>query len=407
MFLLTGFIVFFLSSGCGKQDETVAVSQNMLSMADSLMDKPLTAYQYELLDIAFETATMIPVKPHIKDRSRAQEKVVVASLELDQPQRVMGLIEKIDNWRRGACLAELAFYCARHGYTEEALKYAERAGKIADSDKDWRGDRIRVKIANAYILLGQPRQADQFEEDVVDSELGKVAVAKAMIACDECFDEQLEELDRFMVQGNFDVLKNVLKAAAELFNRFYEDPDRRSLAEEKLKSSWGTLPAFIRLELLADLIGFALDHGDQGKALELIDEAQLFMDTFEWPLEYYIQLRAKLVELRFRAGDKQRAGTDADVLLAIFDAQGEEIVNIYRAGTLRPLAEAYVSLGDITTAKAVYKRAVEAGIDNPNSRPRAEDLSATCISMALHGVEPDAELLARIQQIYEGLGDPW
>ena len=55
----------------------------------------------------------------------------------------------------------------------------------------------------------------------------------------------------------------------------------------------------------------------------------------------------------------------------------------------------------------MYKTAVEEGTANPNSRPRAEDLTATCCSMALSAVEPDKELWAKLKQIYEGLGEPW
>lgn len=64
-------------------------------------------------------------------------------------------------------------------------------------------------------------------------------------------------------------------------------------------------------------------------------------------------------------------------------------------------------MGDTAAALAVYKRAVEEGVHNPNSRPRAEDLSATCCSMALHGVEPDGSLWARMEDIRGRLGDPW
>ena len=64
-------------------------------------------------------------------------------------------------------------------------------------------------------------------------------------------------------------------------------------------------------------------------------------------------------------------------------------------------------MGEQAAAFRTYALAVEAGIDNPNSRPRAEDLSATCRSMALHDVRPDAQLWARIRQVSEGLGPPW
>ena len=405
--MLTVSVFFLFSAGCGKQDRTDAVTQQNSVIAGSLTDKTLAAYQSKLLNLAFETASAIPATPHIKDRSRAQEKVVTTSLELDQPRRALDLIERIDNWRRGAGYCDLAFYYARHGYANEAQQYLNLAVETSESAEDWRRDQIRVKIASTYTLLRQTLQADQFETGVADSESGKVAGVKAMIAGEDYFDEQMNALDALIAPGNFDIVENALKACANLFNRFYDDAGRRLMAEDKIKTSWGKLPVFKRIELLTELAGFALDHADQAKALELVNEAQFLMDSAKWPPEYRISLISKLVRLRFLAGDRQKARTEADALLALFDSQRNKIVDISRAGALRPLAEAYQSMGDTAAALAIYKRAVEEGVENPNSRPRAEDLSATCCSMALHGVEPDAELWARILQINKELGDPW
>lgn len=408
LFLLLAVSTLFLfTAGCRKQDRTDEVAKDKPGMIGSLTDKPIAVYQNELLDLSFATASAIPIKPHIKDRSLAQEGGVAASLELDLPRRALGLIEKIDNWRRGAGYADLAFYCAMHGYTDEVQQYLDLASQISESAEDWRRDQIRVKIANTYTWLGQTRQADQLEMGLADAESVKVAGVKAMIAGEDSFEEQMNELDALIATGNFDILENALKACANLFNRFYGDAGWRLLAEEKIKSSWGNLPIFKRVELLTEMAGFALDHADQAKALDLANEAYLFMDGAQWRPEHHIPMVSELVKLRFRAGDRQKAGTDADALLALFDSQRDKIVNVDRAGALRPLAETYQLMGDTAAALAVYKRAVEEGVENPNSRPRAEDLSATCLSMALHGTEPDVELWNRIRQINEGLGDPW
>ncbi|MEP9409825.1 MAG: hypothetical protein HRF42_00190 [Candidatus Brocadia sp.] len=400
-------VVFLFTAGCGRQDRTEAVVQDKSGMISSLANKPLEAYQNELLDLAFQTASAIPVKPHIKDRSRAQEKVVMASLKLDQPLLALSFIEKIDNWRRGTGYGALAFYCAMHGYIDEAQQYINLATQVSESAEGWRRDRIRVKIASTYTLLGQIVLAEQFETGISDSESGKVAIAKAMIAVEDQFDEQMNTLDALIASGNFDVIENALKACVNLFNRFYDDAGSRLLVEEKIKASWGKLPIFKQVELLTELGGFALEHADQDKAIELINEAQMMVDNARWRPEHQIPLVAELVKLRFKAGDQQRARADADAMLALFDSQRDGIINIDRGGVLRPLAEVYRTMGETATTLAVYKRAVEEGVENPNSRPRAEDLSATCLSMALHGVEPDAELRARIRQINEGLGDPW
>jgi hypothetical protein len=55
----------------------------------------------------------------------------------------------------------------------------------------------------------------------------------------------------------------------------------------------------------------------------------------------------------------------------------------------------------------LYRRAAEEGIQNPNARPRTEDLVATCLSMARQDVQPDAELVRRLRATREGLADPW
>ena len=67
----------------------------------------------------------------------------------------------------------------------------------------------------------------------------------------------------------------------------------------------------------------------------------------------------------------------------------------------------WAAMGRVDEARRVYRLAVDEGVVNPNSRPRADDLSATCLSMARADVEPDAEFLARLREVRENLGDPW
>jgi len=201
--------------------------------------------------------------------------------------------------------------------------------------------------------------------------------------------------------------QNTLDAYAELFDRFYDGAEQRSLVEEKIKTALGNLPVLFRIELLMSLAASARGHADQGKALELVNASQAMADAYQWPPWYGIPLKARLAEHRFLAGDAQKARTDADAALALFETVRNQMVDIDRAGTIRPLAETYRAMGDTAAALAVYRRAVEEGVQNPNSRPRAEDLSATCRSMALHGVEPDAPMWTRMQKIRAELGRPW
>jgi tetratricopeptide (TPR) repeat protein len=370
-------------------------------------DTPLKFYQVELLDLAFGAVSAMPVSPHMADRSRVQEAVAAACLELEQPQRALRYIEQIGDWRRGAGYADLAFYCARHGITKDVQPYLDKAAGVAEKAEDWRKDRIKAKIAQVHAYLGQAEAAARFVQGVDAAESGKVARAEAMTCPEDSFDRTMEALGKTVSAGQFDAVKNVLGSYAELFNRFYADPKRRALVEEKIKASWGELPVFVRIDLLTELANFALAHADRGKALELVNEAKTIMDAASWQPQFGIPLMARLAELHFRAGDKERAHTEAQEALRLFDAKRNVIVNIYRAQVLRPIAEMYQEMGDTAAALDVYGRAMEAGMENPNSRPRAEDLASTCCSMAVHAVEPSPGLWKRIREIRNGLGDPW
>jgi tetratricopeptide (TPR) repeat protein len=383
-----------------------------------LADEPIASFRGELLDIAFRAASALPVDPHIKNRSRAQEAVVMTALELGQPQRALVETEQIDNWRRGACYAELAFYCARHGDADEVQHFLDLAGSIAEADKSgkseedqgpqsWQRDRIRAAIARTHLLLGQTTEAAPFEENLTESELGPVQTMKASFVDKEACDAQLHALDAVAAKGDFDQLRNALQASARLFDRFYGDADRRARIEEKIEASWEKAPLLVRIELLTELTNTALDHHDPAKALALVDETKAIVESAHWATEDYVPLLARLAELRHRAGDAEHAREQADAALAIYEAGRDRIVNIYRARALRPLAEAYDAMGDTPAALGIYKRAVEEGVENPNSRPRAEDLSATCCSMAARGVEPDDGLRTRILEICAGLSAPW
>lgn len=402
LFFVSILILQFL--GCEKKSGENAEAKNGQIAAAVFSDKPLADYQNQLLNIAFETATMIPIDPHIKDRSNSQQAVITACLKLDQPVKAHQFIEQIDNWRRGLCAADLALYCAQNGYPQQALDFLRLAEQIAAKDfsLEWRKKLIEVKITQTRTWL---------EQTVQDGPAGSQppnAVQENPVSVDEkTFDERIQTLDAMIALSDFDTTISALQGYTEIFNRYYDNMQRRSLAEDKLKTSWDKLPIPVRLELMMKLVQFALDHADTAKALQLVNESQHFLDDYQWPVEDRISMTSRLAQLRFKAGDSETAHKNADAVRALFDTEGKAIVNIYRAGALRALAEAYRAMGDSNAALSVYKRAVEEGIENPNSRPRAEDLTATCCSMALNAVEPDTELWTRIHQIHKGLGQPW
>jgi len=393
---LAGLTAALMLTGCGRQKNSAAALQN----------PPLPVFQADLLQTAFDIATAMPVKPHIKDRSRAQYNTVTVALELNQPQRALRYVEKIGNWRKGLGYADYAFYSVGHGVTNSVPHYLQLADEISElATQDWRRDRIKVRIAQTHLLLGQKSASARLTADLDPSVSGTVEQVEALLTDD--FDAQMKNLDGLIASKNFDLVKNALFACAQLYDRFYEEVDRRETVEQKIKDSWNPMPYTIRLDLLQNLAETALRHADAVTALERVHDAQTLMDSVTWPAEYRIPLAARLAVLCFRAGDEETARSRLAELPAQYDEEKNTIINIYRAETLTPVAEAFQIAGDTASALKIYRQALDAGVENPNSCPRAEDLSAICLSMALNKVEPDEALRSRIHEIQANLGDPW
>lgn len=396
--VLLGTTLNIFLGGCNKKNQ-LKVSSN----------KPLLAFQTRLLNIAFETASTMPLKPHVKNRSKAQEKVVKTCLALDQPELAEEYAKNIVNWRRAMCQAEIAHYYALNGDKVNALQSLEYANEMIEGKEffqKWREKRIRTKIAKTHDLLGQSQKANIILSSIEDPN-DKLAKAKTVASADESFAAKVETLDGLIKSGSFEIIIFSLQQYVKLHDEFYNDTEKRSFVEEKIRTSWNKIPYKIRVEILISLAENALTYKDNNKAYDLIDEIQEFLDNPNWSLEILFPLTAKLVELQFKANLPEEAIKEADTAVEKFQNIKDHITDIYRAETIRPLAEAYQKIGEVDKSLKVYKIAVEEGDSNRNSRPKVMDLSETCCSMALHSVEPDAELWARIEQISDGLGDPW
>jgi hypothetical protein len=382
------------------------------SDARARADQPIAAFQDELLELAFRAACAFPIDPHIKSRCRAQDEVVAACLQLDQPQRALRFAEQIGNWRRGTAFADLAFYCAKRGDVGDVRHHLERAARVADevgadpSEQTWRRDRIRAKIASVHALLGETERARQLTTDLASSEIGRVGAAAAKTLGAELLNARIEGLRADFATGDFELSRNALGTCAELFDRCYADGQRRARLGAMVKTA-DKVPDDLRIDAIARMSEAALRHEDPDQARALVADARKLLDGTHWITEHFMPMAARLAALRHRAGEPQRGRLEADQALARYHERRAEIVDIHRAGALRPLAEAYRAMGDTGAALTVYRLAVEEGVENSNSRPRADDLIATCCSMARHGVEPDAALRARLISICDGLAEPW
>ena len=354
--------------------------------AEAVDQKTVAAYRTALLDQAYDIASAMPLDPHIKDRSRAQEKVLQAALELDQPSRALRYAEGIANWRRGKGYADYACYMAGHGVTNDMPVLLKKADSIARAAKqEWRRDAVlqRIEQANA---LSKPQPSEQPPAT---------------------FEEKFSEIDAVVLKGNLDDATALVQSCLRLYGEYYTNEAHRNQLRQKIEESWNGLPVFLRLNAFQEMATVALDHQDLGTALQMADDAVAMMAGNTWPVEYSIPQIARFASIRDQAGEPTAAFNDLQKALQTFREQQSEIVDIDRAEALVPLAEAALAMNDPDTARAVYNAALDAAVLNANSRPRATDLSMICVSMAVTGFEPDEALLVKLDRLQEELGDPW
>jgi tetratricopeptide (TPR) repeat protein len=355
--------------------------------------EPVENIQIKLLETAFETASAIPEKPHIKDLCKTQAEIVDSCLQAERAELAEIYADKIKNWRRAECFARIAVFYMENGQKEKAFSLLEKSKEILHEQKEgWRKDLV-VKLI----------------ESVEKSESGGGDQAKAQLETPDKAqkDKWIEALEDVIAKGDFDMTKNALERYVFLFGRYYEDKDFRITVERNIKNAWMKMPATIRFDLLTSLARASLDNKDISKAGRFIDESGLIIDSHNWHLEQYIPMTSQLMVLRFKTGLDKDFNSKIAEILNIFDTEKHKVLSIERAETLRPLAEACCKMGLDKTALVIYKKAVEEGVANPNSRPRAMDLAATCASMAVNNVEPDSKLWLRIKQIKQGLKEPW
>lgn len=377
-------------------------------------DTALEAYRTRLLELGSKVAGLLPLEPHAKTRARLQAELFDTLLELGQATRAGAEIERMGgaNWRRGAACADLALRFAQQGRQDEAMALLQRAGEVAGAGEptitqDWQKDRIRAKTACALERLGRHADAQSLGAGLTRSEAGRLDEQRAAGIEDSGFEALLAELERGVATGDFDLRRNALGTCARLHRRFYLDPERRELLEQRIREFGAKIPLEVQLETAVTLVDDALDCADRAHALELIADGKARMDAVVWLPENKLPWLARFAVLRQRAGEAGPARIELDAARRFLDAQRAKIVDIYRAGAARALAEAYAASGEPSTALTLYRQAVEDGLANPNSKPRAEDLCTTLRSMAKCAVEPDAALWERIEQAAGALGDPW
>lgn len=415
-----------LVAACGTLVDKSPTSLASEQVMQAYVDQPIEAYRRDLLELAFDGVSKMPLMPHIKNRSRAQQKVVDACIELGQLKLAYTDIEQIENWQRWLGYANLAYDYAQQGELDTATQLLEkiqpalrmsddrRKGRIVaatpnplvDTLEDWRYEAVLSRVAEVKMLVKDGGIAKVDADRYGDLNASRINASVALQNADS-FQASMLLLDPYLEDPNFEIVHLGLIKMADLFKEYYDQVDLPAFVEKVVEPKTGKMPVFLRIDILDHLAQVALAHDD----IDTVDSLTQKMDELVSPLastpRFQIPEAVKLVRIRYEAGHEDAARSELDALLSGYTEARDRIVNMYRAELLCLMAEEYDHMGDTAKAIDLYSLAVVEGQENPNSRPRADDLNRICCSMAVHGVQPSETLWADLKRMSDALGDPW
>lgn len=395
-----------LAGGCSESGSAVR------SPAD------VAPWRNELLGEAFEIASGIPEEPHLRDKAKAQEWCAAAALELNRVDLARQYAEGMKTWRQATMLADIAGWYGERGDTATMEQLAERALSLAPLARDWQQERIRVHAARAYAKAGRDSRARALSSGVGEAEQGKVeAVVAARPDAESAqppsdgdapaFDAQMAQVDEWIMTLNFDLTRNAAEVCIALYAGCQDNPEQCARVQRSVEAANGKLPPDIRIANLLALSRIAAEAGQRERAAPLVEAAEEVLNSGTWMPEDEIVQVAAIALGKHRIGRTEDARADLKKALVLYGERRESITDIYRAAPLRAVAVTRAKMGDRTDALDTFLMAIAEGTANPNARPRAEDLTETCVAMVVNDIDPGDAGRARIREIRAGLKDPW
>ncbi len=360
-----------------------------------------------MFGLAFSIASSIPSVPHARDRSRIQESVVDAYIEVGLLVDAAHCAQQIDGWRRGESLAHIGQRYLDLGDREKAREFATRALDVARAEDEWRRERVTMEAARIYMLLGDHARVEQLTKDGSQAELAAIATDRTTLLPSDQLDLQADTFDRAIATKNFDIARSAIDGYVVWLGRVVDDETRRERALVALDQALPGLPADLQVTnrlRIAEVLSTSDRPDLAGAQIARADE--IVAQTKFLP-EDVASVNAKVALAHAGMGETDSARATLHLLLSQHAQRRIEIVDLRRAASLRSLAEAFAEIGDTAAMLDCYALALDEGALNPNARPRAEDLCATCVSIGRVGITPPPALLERIRSIQSSLTDPW
>jgi tetratricopeptide (TPR) repeat protein len=378
----------------------------------------------QLLEIAWTAASAFPARPHLRRRVRGQMQVIDAMFALGLVDEALAKGRAIAGLRLGDVYADYVYFRTTKGGAgaerAEFEKMLDRAKAIVRSEsgrpevQEWQCHLTLLKVARAWRALGDAATADKLAAEVpatsgtaVDPEWDRVATDPYRHADRARAEDMLRVFDGDYASLSLGAQQTTLEGFLVLHDRFFGDAALRQRIEDVLgRNAHGALPSQ-QFQVLVRLAETQHAHGDKAAVVRTAELMRKHYDIMRMRPEEQVRYLAQIARARAIGGEVQWARQDAERAMAIFQEGRESISNYERAEALRPLAFAWLAIGEKDQADDLLQTAIAESAENPNARPRCEDLVKTCIELAVRRVEPSARLVSLLHATCAGLKDPW
>lgn len=412
----TALIILMMVVGCNETN-TRSSTQGPLSA----MPAPLTPAQgassngtttsaalRARLEWAISIAERIPSPSFDRDRARMREAIVEAALARGWLDAARDAARGTQGWRRGEAQVSVAQALNAVGRSQEADDLVAEAMSLDSSQwPDWARARVQAACAAYRIAKGDDGLAMELLRGPDAALAGGVQVARTAVLPPEHLVDQERMFERAIATKNFDLAKTGIDGQFALLRRWKDQPADLERVLAATASAIKGLPIDLQVRYECDL-ALLLDSLGRGKdALAALSRGAYLAGSTQFLPEDVIPVGVRVAIAQWRLGLREEARSQSDSLTRTYDSLESNIVDMKRATSLRALAELRATLGETDAARALYARALDAALLNPNSRPRADDICMVVCSMATAGVEPDARLCATLDATGARLGAPW
>ncbi len=360
---------------------------------------------HEALDYAFRFATAIVSDD--KDRSRAQEDVVgdygIAGAFVEARDRAF----RIEGWRRGTALADLAGALVKEGRAAEARDLLQAAEEVRQATGGWQGPRIAAHIAAALALLGEEERANAIATRLSDEDRQYFGPSVATAAIGRAgrgdLEGALQRLSGLDADPDMDVAWARTEGYLEIARLAARDTPMRDRALMAARRSADGLPGWKKAEGLARVADALARHGKAEEARVALGDAETIAGGLPSSMPVKVEILADLARIGGAVGDPDGARR----LLGETEGSVAATPAIDRPGLYARIGGAYARLGQRKDARRLYERALEDTGNLANARPRALAAVEVCRLLGEDAGPLLDPVRVRLDQLLAGLKDPW